>query len=183
MCTSYKCFIWFQNKFYVHHCTFSKIIENTASYLVLNFEINAYSLLNLCKPKGIWSFSELFCSIVLENVTQSTLLFFSLTWLGVAKFHFNKFDISNGLCNECCVVNTLKPRQNGCHIPVDIFKGIFMNKNIWICIDSSLKFVPKGPINNIPALLQSMDWHLPGSKPLPEPTMVRLLAHICVTQP
>ena len=44
-------------------------------------------------------------------------------------------------------------------------------------------FVPKGPINNIPALVQIMAWHWPGDKPFSEPMMVRLLTHICVTRP
>ena len=47
----------------------------------------------------------------------------------------------------------------------------------------SLKFVPKGPINNIPALVQIMTWRRPGDKPLSEPMMVGLLTHICVTRP
>ena len=51
-------------------------------------------------------------------------------------------------------INTLSPRQNGRHFADDIFKCIFLNKNIWIPIKISLKFVPKGPINNIPALVQ-----------------------------
>ena len=32
--------------------------------------------------------------------------------------------------------------------------AVFLNENIWILIKISLKFVPKGPINNIPALFQ-----------------------------
>ena len=80
-------------------------------------------------------------------------------------------------------VNTLKPRQNGRHFPDDIFKWIFMNENAWIAINISLKFVPMGPINNIPALVQVMAWRRPGDKPLCEPMMVRLPTHICVTRP
>ena len=48
---------------------------------------------------------------------------------------------------------------------------------------NSLKFVPKGPINNIPALVQIMAWRRSGEKPLFEPMMVNLLTHICVTRP
>ena len=44
-------------------------------------------------------------------------------------------------------------------------------------------FVPKGPINNSPALVQIMAWRQSGDKPLSEPMMVCLLAHICVTRP
>ena len=48
------------------------------------------------------------------------------------------------------ILNTLRPRQNGRQFPIDIFKWIFLNENVWISINISLKFVPKGPINNIP---------------------------------
>ena len=47
----------------------------------------------------------------------------------------------------------------------------------------SLKFVPKGPINNYPSLVQIMAWRRSGDKPLSEPMMVSLLTHICVTRP
>ena len=49
--------------------------------------------------------------------------------------------------------NTLRPRQNG-----GIFKCIFLNQYIWISIKIPLKFVPKGPTNTIPALVQIMAW-------------------------
>ena len=81
------------------------------------------------------------------------------------------------------VVNTLMPRQKGRHFADDIFNYIFVNENLWIPIKISLKFVPKGPINNIPALVQIMAWRRPGDKPLFEPMMVRLPTHICVTRP
>ena len=49
------------------------------------------------------------------------------------------------------------------------FQIIFFNENVWIWIKISLKFVPKGPINNIPALVQIMAWRWPGDTPLSEP--------------
>ena len=79
--------------------------------------------------------------------------------------------------------NTLRPEQNGRHFPDDIFKCIFLNANVWMLIKISLKFVSKGPINNIPALVQIMAWRRPGDKPLSGPMMVRLPTHICVTRP
>ena len=91
--------------------------------------------------------------------------------------------MSQNLINKkSTLVNTLRPRQNGRHFP-DIFKWIFLNENIWIWINISLKFVPRGPINNIPTLVQVMAWRRPGDKPLSEPMMVRLPTHICVTRP
>ena len=78
--------------------------------------------------------------------------------------------------------NSLRPRQNGRHFADDIFNCIFLNENVWIPIKISLKFIPKCPINNIPALVQIMAWRRPGDKPLSEPMMVSLQTHICVTR-
>ena len=50
-------------------------------------------------------------------------------------------------------INSLRPRQNGPHFADDILKCIFLNENVWIPIEISLKFVSKGPIDNIPALV------------------------------
>ena len=80
-------------------------------------------------------------------------------------------------------INTLRPRQNVRHFPDDIFKCIFLNENAWISVKISLKFVPRGPINNIPTLVHIMAWCRPYDKPLSEPMMVILLTHICVTRP
>ena len=82
-----------------------------------------------------------------------------------------------------CGLHTLRPRQNAHHFADNIFKCIFLNKNAWISLEISLKFVPKVQINNIPALVQIMAWRQPGDKPLSEPMMVSLLTHICVTRP
>ena len=60
---------------------------------------------------------------------------------------------------------------------------IFLNENCCILINFSLKYVRKGPINNITALVQIMAWRRPGDKPLSEPIMVNLLTHISVTRP
>ena len=86
-------------------------------------------------------------------------------------------------CSWIELLNILRPRQNGRHFADDIFKYIFLNENVWIPIKISLKFVPKGRINNIPALVQIMAWRRPGDKPLSEPMMVSLHTHICVTRP
>ena len=80
-------------------------------------------------------------------------------------------------------VNTLRPRQNGRHFADDTFKHIFLNENVGISTKILLKFVPKGQINNIPALVQIMAWRRPGDKPLSEPRVESLLTHICVTRP
>ena len=81
------------------------------------------------------------------------------------------------------VFNSLRPRQNERHFTDDIFKCVFVNENVSISIKISLNSVAKGPINNIPTLVQIMACRRPGDKPLSEPMMVNLPSHICVTRP
>ena len=91
---------------------------------------------------------------------------------------------THGLSDMCLVIsyfNSLRPRQNRRHFADNIFKCIFLNENVWILINISLKFLPKGPIDHIPALVQIMAWRRPGDKPLSEPMMISLPTHICVT--
>ena len=78
--------------------------------------------------------------------------------------------------------NTLRPRQNGHRFTDDIFKCIFLNENICSSLKISLKFVPKVPVNNIPAMVQITAWRRPGDKPLSEPMVVSLPTHICVVR-
>ena len=52
------------------------------------------------------------------------------------------------------IINTLMPRQDDRHFAADIFKCIFLKENVSSLIEISLKFVLKGPINNISALIQ-----------------------------
>ena len=68
------------------------------------------------------------------------------------------------------MLNTLKPIRNGHHFADSIFKCIFLIENVWISIKISKKFVPKYPINNIPALIQIIAWR--------RPMAVRLSTHI-----
>ena len=71
------------------------------------------------------------------------------------------------------LVNTLRPTQNGHHFADNILKFISLYENFRNSSKFSLKFVPKGPINNTAALVQIMVLRRPGDKPLSEPMMVR----------
>ena len=88
-----------------------------------------------------------------------------------------------GYSTDTTAIITLRPRRNEQHFADDTLKRILFNENVWISIKISLKFVPNGPINNIPALVQIMAWRRPGDKPLSDEMMVSLLTHICVTRP
>ena len=77
----------------------------------------------------------------------------------------------------------IEAETNGRHFPDDISKCIFLNETVWISIKISLKFVPNGLFDNIPALGQIMACCWPGDKPLSEPMMESLPTHMCVTRP
>ena len=80
--------------------------------------------------------------------------------------------------------NALRPRQDGRYFEDDVLTYFLLSENMWISLKIPLNFVPRGPINNILALVQIMAWRRPGDdKPLSEPMMVRLPTHICVYRP
>ena len=55
----------------------------------------------------------------------------------------------------------------------DTFKCIFLDENYRIPNRISLKFVPRSPVDNKPALVQVMAWRRTGDKPLPEPMITQ----------
>ena len=68
------------------------------------------------------------------------------------------------------------------HLPLDkmaaicadyIFKSIFLNETFCILIKISLKLVPKGSIDNTPALVYIMAWRRLGDKPSSEPVLIQ----------
>ena len=92
--------------------------------------------------------------------------------------------LGGGVCLVAvCLTAFNSLRQNGRQFCRRYFQVHFPE---WKCLNSDwsfTKFVHKGPINNIPALVQIMAWRRPGDKPLSESMMVSLLTHICVTRP
>ena len=80
------------------------------------------------------------------------------------------------------VIKTSRRRQIGHHF-ANIFKCVFLNEKVLFLIDISLKFVLvlEGQINNIPVLVQIMDWRWQGDKPLYAPMIFSLFTHRFVT--
>ena len=66
------------------------------------------------------------------------------------------------------------PKQNGRHFADGISQRIYFNENFWVLFKTSLKFVPKDPIDNLSALVQVMAWRLEGNKPLPELMLTKM---------
>ena len=74
------------------------------------------------------------------------------------KFYIWEINIGSGnglvLSYNKPLLNSSPPRQNGRHFADDTFKCNFVNEIFGILIKISLKFVPKGPIDNDPALVK-----------------------------
>ena len=150
----------------------------------------------------VFHYSTIYLLTLTEMVCICMLMAYLLLWLrskyrnldlcqggggwGECKCDTNRaghFTLDAHASRPVACFSTLRPKQNGRHLPDDIFKYILLNENAWIPIKISLKFVPKGPTNNIPVLVQIMVWRRPGAKPLSEPMMGHSLTHIWVTQP
>ena len=87
------------------------------------------------------------------------------TWLCILRhFHWVRPTTDNDILVLVYCFNTLKAIQNYCHFTDNIFQWIFLNENMWILIKISLKSVPRGRINNVPALVQVMASFRPGNK-------------------
>ena len=123
--------------------------------------------------------------VVLEQIIMAPILLPSniLLWQERTVSAWNNLSAWSMELDSPTAFNTLRLKQNGRHFTDDTFKHIFLNENVVISIKISLKFIPKGLIYNIPALVQIMAWHRPGDKPLSEPMIIILLTYICVTRP
>ena len=69
--------------------------------------------------------------------------------------------------------NSSPPEQNGRHFTDDIFKYISTNEKFCISIQISLKFIPRGPIDNKSAMVPVMARRRTGDKSLPEPMLTQ----------
>ena len=64
-----------------------------------------------------------------------------------------------------------------------ISQTIFSNAFCWMIIQISLKFIPKGPIDNMPALIQILAWRRMATSHYLNQWWPSLLTHVCVTRP
>ena len=147
-----------------------------------------YAIIHPCPKHGVffcwwkWPHALLAWLTWYHNLTQTS------SWWRVWGETLKNADINNGTEAGCRHIHAETCRNIHaetkwplfCRWPVPIH---FLYENVWISNIMSLKCAPKGPTDNIPALVQKMAWRRPGDKPLTEPMMVRLPTHICVTGP
>ena len=142
---------------------------------IINFIIILAVTLLFCDPLGSYQYihyippAQLTCMVWYKCYVQS--------YKAGADLHM--FDsihnvVRAAMSRKMYDFNTLGPRQNGRYLVCS-----WMKISITISIIISLKFVPKGSVNNIPTLITILAWRRPGNKPLSEPMVVILLTHIC----
>ena len=128
--------------------------------------------------------------ILLPALPQYKIRCYILFWLIIPQTYFDATDWRTQvnvsyLWQKRWEIKVRWPIETEKKLPhlADLFKCIFVNENVWISSEMSLKVIPKSPINSIPSLVQIMLWCWLGDKPLSEPMRVRLPTQVCVTQP
>ena len=158
-----------------------------------------WTLMKYCRAKSLWPGNAIWEPTTWPSLVQvingsvPVWCWLTVIWtLKIKPYHNAKFQIKMHLkmlyakCLPFCsmaLLLALRLRQNGHHFADDRLKCIFFNENVSISINISLKFDPKGPNNNIPALVQIMAWHRPGDKPLSELKMVSFQTQKWITWP
>ena len=110
------------------------------------------------------------------NILERKCLYFDSNFTEICPWGSNCHFFSNGSRNHVMAWrlnndDSSPPGQNGRLFVDDIFRCIFVNEMFCILIKISLKFVPKGPTDNNPPLVQIMAWCWIGDKPLSEPML------------
>ena len=123
-------------------------------------------------PGGIWRelsrYSE-GVDVKLWKINFFDFIYLVIHWVVISKDHMVFHIITSSSGMECCFcLYPSLPGQNGRHFADEIFKCIFMNEKLRVLIQISIKFVPKGPVDNDLVLMQVIAWCRTGDKPLPE---------------
>ena len=106
--------------------------------------------------------------------TLWVLNFFGFKWFIYIHIYMYTYKLMNLLSSRCwggADINSSPLGQNGPHFADDIFRCIFVNENFCILIKISLKFVPRGPIDNNQAFVKIMAWRRISDKPSFEPML------------
>ena len=142
----------------------SKIFTEICSEIpIYNKEMLARIMARCLIQAIIWTNDGLCCWYILVCVSLWLDDFILISVYYQWQFIFKKSHFQRLTAIITMSVNTL--RQIGRHFATTISNALF-DGNIWVSIGISLKFVFDGPINNIPALVQTIAWRRPGDKPL-----------------
>ena len=132
-------------------------------------------MLNPCQSTTTWNIAPDILAAMLSP-------YFNMVITILAYKH--DFHYSNFFAVQACPIHLhFETGTYDRHFSDDIFKCIFVDRNVLISLKISLKFVSNVRINNITALVQILTWCRLGDKPLSEPMVVRFPMPICVTRP
>ena len=146
---------------------FITVNRHNNSHIAPYTDIVAFSgILEIEHFNEIWINPHFFPRNALENaICKMSVSFWGLdAWINCLPQQMRQY----------MTLTHLPPGQNGHHFADDIFKYIFWNEKEVVLIKISKKFIPNGPISNIPGLAQIMAWRRPGGKPLLEPMLIQL---------
>ena len=121
--------------------------------------------------------------VLLQSLTVvmcATSCYIGLRYNGTWRYHswryhswYNLHNVTPCLANShtSIAINTLRRR----YYVVIYFEYIFLKKKIDIYIEILLKFVPRSPTSNKPALVQTKAWRWTGKRSLFEPMMTKFI--------
>ena len=110
-------------------------------------------------------------------------------FLYIAEFHHTKY--ASNPYNRWCIIGEmsrknkrafcgLKSKIYWCHLWLVSFGSDQLH---WGRDRTAGEIIPEGPINNVPAMFQTMAWRRSCDSPLSELMMICLLPFICITRP
>ena len=109
----------------------------------------------------------------------------SIWWRHHGLFLFQRFDLSGaevGIFQEVSIMATTSGSQAIKNHNISTGEmtnfSFFFNEHVWISIKISLKFVPKGPIDNNLMLVHVLAWCRTGEKPFPNQMLTQVTAYM-----
>ena len=160
-------------------CTLSLHVCNFFAFIVL-YNLKYLWYMPMCQKYASWEWICNYitkCNISCNNlslpihVRQPSVIKKALWYTFVTDRTFQLYPVTS--ITPWAFALTHLPWQNGHHFTDDIMKCISLNEIVWMSIKISLKFVPKGAIYNIPALVPIMAVCRPAEKPLSEPMLIQ----------
>ena len=141
------------------------VLYCTQSQSLYDFQCNFFSAGGsiICVNLGYHNAIRISLAVMMQFFNIYRYIVTALQITGKLTIHsmWNTFHVIMSSCNLCkysdiyviVIFNSSPPGQNGRHFADDIFKSIFMNEKSCTFIKISMKFVPRGPIDDNPALV------------------------------
>ena len=164
----------------ITYCMHSKLIFGRVNGLSFHRKITLHKYCSIVNWPFVMKLElkfQIYSPKRVNNFNKSHLLL--LTPQCVNMLHKNRACVFVSTAH--LLFDTSRPRQNRRHFP-ETFSNAFLNENVWILLNISLKFVPMLRINNIPASFHIMGQRRSGDTPVSKSMMAISPTHICVNR-